>query len=193
MALCNGCDYTLCIFFTVPAFQLKAHYAWIKLKEQLNIRVLWSYNNWFKIEQIKPHQYFCMVHDVKHNNPAYVYPWVKAVFHHHSGDREVKINQCHQKIQTTVCKQHLITCCMHQQHSPFRSDPAASNHFYAGIPLNLRKCVSAKSFTITEPSYFQGIYWNVAVTTNRMTLSKAGRGSGKMLGLKQNFLCIFKL
>lgn len=24
MALCNGCDYTLCIFFTVPAFQLNS-------------------------------------------------------------------------------------------------------------------------------------------------------------------------
>lgn len=59
-------------------FNWTAHYPWIRLKEQLNIRVLWSYNKWFKKEQIQPHQYFCIVHTVKHINPAYVYFWVKA-------------------------------------------------------------------------------------------------------------------
>ena len=38
MALGNGCDYTLCIFFPCQPFSRAAHYAWVRLKEQLNIR-----------------------------------------------------------------------------------------------------------------------------------------------------------
>lgn len=175
-------------------FSWTAHYAWIRLKEQLNIRVLWSYNSWFKIEQIELHQYCCMVHEVKHINPAYVYPWVKAVFYHCSGGRGRRVNQCHQKVQRTASTKQPVACasvsgigssCQTQQIA------LQVTILKQVTPLSLRNCDSAIYFTLAEPSYCPGICWNVAVSTSRTVPPWGDLGRG--CTCERSCLSVFKL